>query len=245
MSETKTLFWLHIKKAGGQTTRRLLQPHYLLVDRDKKPKSFIQASTLEYNDILNNYRTNLGEYQFRRALFAKTFLYPNEWTSMYSFAFCREPLDRCISMYFALYWQHSSTFKSLCHIYLNRKTQKKLILNRQYAFDVFLDMIEMSRHSDSNYHPISKLFTTHTATVWDDASDLNNNLLLTKIYRLEDLIKGINEVFENCGIDQKLIQENTFIRNRTTHSKVLSPTKSHKAKIERLFKRDFELYEKS
>ncbi len=71
---SKDFFWLHIKKSGGQTIRSLLKPYYREVDRDKKPKNFAQAEYGEYNDILNNYRFVLGEYQFKRCLFAKTFL---------------------------------------------------------------------------------------------------------------------------------------------------------------------------
>ena len=75
----KQLFWLHVKKSAGITTRALLRPHYVEVDRTKKPKNFIQAAPEEYNDILNNYRVVLGKYQFKRCLFAKKFLYPEKW----------------------------------------------------------------------------------------------------------------------------------------------------------------------
>ena len=73
----KFFFWLHVKKSGGTSIRTILQPHYTLVDRAKKPVNFIQSKPSEYNDILNNYRVVLGEYQFKRTLFAKKFLFVN------------------------------------------------------------------------------------------------------------------------------------------------------------------------
>ena len=100
----KKLFWLYIKKSGGQSTRKALKPHYIEVDRSK-PQSFIQAKEYEYNDILNNYRTPLGDYQFKRSLFAKNFLFKEEWDSIFSFAFSREPIDRCLSMFYYLFWK--------------------------------------------------------------------------------------------------------------------------------------------
>ena len=92
-------FWLHIKKAGGTSIRSMLQPHYREVDRTQRPPCFIQSSPVEYNDILNNYRVVLGDYQFRRALFAKTYLYPDHWDRILSFAFVREPTSRAVSMF--------------------------------------------------------------------------------------------------------------------------------------------------
>ena len=60
----KQFFWLHIKKSAGQSVRKALKPYYVEVDRVLKPRNFIQANYNEYNDILNNYRINLGNYQF-------------------------------------------------------------------------------------------------------------------------------------------------------------------------------------
>jgi len=77
----------------------------VVVDCGKQPITFIQANPEQYNDILNNYRVVLGSYQFKRCLFAKTYLYPGSWHSIYSFTFAREPVDRCISMFCYFYWR--------------------------------------------------------------------------------------------------------------------------------------------
>ena len=74
MDNNRKLFWLHVKKSAGMSTRALLSPDYVEVERVKKPKNFIQAKPEEYNDILNNFRVVLGEYQFKRCLLAKKYL---------------------------------------------------------------------------------------------------------------------------------------------------------------------------
>ena len=84
---------------------KALYPYYKEVDRVQKPKIFVQSNFSEYNDILNNYRIPLGEYTFKRALFAKKYLYKENWDKLFSFAFSREPIDRCISMFYYLFWQ--------------------------------------------------------------------------------------------------------------------------------------------
>ncbi len=138
----RQLFWLHIKKSAGITTRSLLQPYYIEVDRTKKPKTFIQATPEEYNDILNNFRVVLGEYQFKRCLFAKRYLYPETWGDMFSFAFSREPTDRCVSMFYYLFANDLGLVMNMARSIKRSIKNKKLILyNTNYAFDLFLDYV--------------------------------------------------------------------------------------------------------
>lgn len=236
------LFWLHIKKSGGLSTRALLQPHYVEVDRSKKPKNFIQAKPEEFNDILNNYRIALGNYQFKRCLFAKKFLYPDEWDDMFSFAFSREPVDRCISMFFYLFWKDRGLVRNLKFSLRKYITLRKIILNASYAFDLFLDYVEAARESDSIYTPLSNHFTTHTAPMWDDITDFNGKRLLKKVYRLESLIQGINDAFEACGIEKRL-RHNEKKRNRNKWRKNYHPTQTQVKKIKKIYCRDFDIYE--
>lgn len=240
MTKTK-LFWLHVKKSAGITTRSLLYPYYVEVDRTKKPKTFIQASPEEYNDILNNYRVVLGGYQFKRCLFAKKYLYQEKWDDIFSFAFSREPTDRCISMFYYLFWGDSKKLKNITRFFVSRK---KLMLNTSYAFDVFLDYVHDARLSDSIYYPLSNHFTTHTASMWDDITDLNGNILLKEVYRLENIIEGINQVFENCGI-AKRIDGNGKRLNTNKVREIYNPSQNQKKKIEEIYFRDFEIYEKA
>ncbi|MCH2075370.1 MAG: hypothetical protein MK180_00590 [Rhodobacteraceae bacterium] len=73
------LFWLHVKKSAGQSTRNVLAPHYREVDRSAQLANFIQSPVEDYNDLLNTYLTPLGPHQLRRILFAKNPLYPDDF----------------------------------------------------------------------------------------------------------------------------------------------------------------------
>lgn len=238
-------FWLHIKKSAGVTTRKLLQPYYTEVDKKYKPKTFIQAKSEEYNDILNNFRVVLGDYQFKRSLFAKKFLYPDNWESIYSFAFSREPIDRCISMFYYLYHQKRGLLSSILNAYHNIKYQKKIGLSHSYDFDLFLDLIEAAHcNSDSNYKPSGIAFSTHTAPMFNDITDDEGNVILTRIYRLEDLHKGIEEVFKLCGLKYQNSSSSIFI-NKNSNRGVFYPNLLQRKKIQRLYGNDFEIYEKA
>jgi len=236
-------FWLHIKKSAGITTRKLLEPYFIEVDRNKKPKNFILAMPAEYNDILNNYRVVLGEYQFRRSLFAKTYLYPSQWGELFSFAFAREPVDRCVSMfYYLLYWRDARFIKNLRLAFKRSLYAEKWLFNVSYSFDVFLEYAQMARESDSIYQPLDLHFTTHTAPMWEDVTDLEGQVLLKKIFRLEYLTEGVNQVFEACGIEKRL-ETNTVCLKENKNKRLYTPTKDQIKKIEKIYLHDFELYE--
>jgi len=234
-------FWLHIKKSAGISTRNLLSPHYVQVNR-KKVKTFRNASPAEFNDILNNYRVILGKYQFKRALYAKEKLFPEDWDKIFSFAFSREPVDRCISMFYYLYFQKKSVLKDLSRLYYNTISIKKLTLNESYSFDAFLSFVEQARSSPSIHKPIDLHFTTHTATMWEDVTDFEGNQLLTKIYRLSNLNNAINEVFENCGLEKKDLADTPHF-NRNKNRRSFNPSKEQIRRIEQIYEKDFTLYE--
>jgi hypothetical protein len=240
----RQLFWLHVKKSAGITTRSLLTPYYVEVDRMKKPKSFIQALPEEYNDILNNYRVVLGEYQFQRCLFAKKYLYPDRWDSMFSFAFSRNPIDRCVSMFYYLFWKDAGFLKNIASSLKRCINGEKFIFNASCAFDVFLDYVQEARLSDSIFRPLGLHFTTHTAPMWGDITDSNGNVLLSKVYRLENLIEGINLAFEECGISKR-IDRNNVVLNRNPDRKDYRPNERQKKKIGQIYEKDFEIYEQA
>lgn len=247
----KQLFWLHIKKSAGITTRSLLQPYYTEVDRLNKPRTFIQAQPEEYNDVLNNYRVPLGDYQFKRCLFAREYLYPGRWEDMFSFAFARDPTDRCVSMFYYLFWEETSCLRNMARYLRRCVNREKAIFSTSYAFDVFLDSISEAQSSESVYQPINNVvmkhvetsvFTTHVATVWDDITDLSGNIIIKQMYRLDNLNEAINAVFEECGIDKRVENKNTQL-NKNTRRKLYVPNKHQMAKIEKVYGKDFEVYE--
>lgn len=234
-------FWLHVKKSAGITVRQLMQPYYKRVDRTKKPASFIQSSPEEYNDILNNYRVLLGEYQFKRCLFAVKYLYPDSWDNTLSFAFSREPTQRCISMFYYLYWQGKGALRIKSAIKQSLKT-RTLQFNTSYAFDVFLDNIQKTLESDSIYEPLGSHFSTHIVPMWNDVTDFEGNILITKIFRLENLIEGLNQVFEECELEKRLKREERKL-NQNSSKGHYKPSKHQISKIESIYSYDFELYE--
>jgi len=240
----RDFFWLHIKKAAGITTRRLLAPYYREVDRTHWPGNFVQASPDEYNDTLNNYRVVLGKYQFRRCLFAKTYLYPDTWEDLISFAFAREPVDRCLSMFHYLYWKDSPGRETLRQAFRSRFHPLRVVRAKAYAFDAFLDRIESAHQGDSIYEPLGLHFSTHTAPMWGDVTDDQDRILIKRIYRLENLVTGLNEVFESCGLERRL-RSNTVALNRTESRTDFSPTRSQVARIKAVYENDFGLYEKA
>jgi hypothetical protein len=236
------LFWLHIKKSAGISTRRLLHPYYIEVDRVNKPKCFIQAKPAEYNDILNNYRVVLGEYQFKRCLFAKKYLYRDRWDSLFSFAFSREPTDRCVSMFFYLFWRDAGVLRSAMRSIKRSVQSGRILYSTASAFDAFLDCVEAARVSDSVYRPLGNHFTTHTAAMWDDITDHEGNVLLTAVFRLENLIGGINTAFERIGVDRRLTDSGNIL-NSNPGRKPYTPSKRQRQRIERIYARDYDVYE--
>lgn len=102
--------------------------------------NFIQAQPEQYNAILNNFRIPLGEYQFRRSLFAKTYLYPQVWDSIVRFAFVREPISRCISAFLYLRNQVGRE-----RSFIQEMDADALTIAQQ--FDLFLELIAQSQNS--------------------------------------------------------------------------------------------------
>ena len=238
------IFWLHIKKSAGLSTRQILKPYYVETDRTDQPKNFIQSDPAEWNDILNNYRVPLGAYQFKRTLFAKTYLYKDKFENLFKFAFSRNPYDRAISQFFYL-WRETNPRKRTFWSHRLKLTEKAIrdfpaLPTLSYDFSLFLDAIQACRGSQSNFDPYDLHFQTHTAAMFEDVSDENGTILLDKIWRLEDFETGIAEVFERMGA---LYTHKTAPRINTTKRQDFSLNKNHKQKIEALFTRDFDIYE--
>lgn len=233
-------FWLHIKKSAGRSTRRHLAPYYKDVERVHKPFTFVQAQFDEYNAVLNNFRIPLGDYQFRRSLFAKKFLYKNNWEEIHRFAFSREPVSRCLSAFF--YLQRQNGFEQPFLGYSHANITCSDDSSDTYKFDFFLDLIEASLTSSSIYTPVNLHFTTHTAPMWGDIVDENDVILLSHVYRLEAYESAINYVLELCG-SKKRIDGSEEIMNQNKNKYIFQPNSAQKVKIEHLYRKDFEIYE--
>lgn len=215
-------FWLHVKKAGGTTVRAMLGEHYVQTNRSI-PTPFVALPKLEWNDALNNHRLPLGEYDFRRTLFAKRFLYGAEFETMYKFAVVRNPYDRLVSAY--LYVTKRS-----------RKWKMFRLLGKQRAFYEFV-----SRLSDKWAQP-NKLgnrhVATHTAPVIPDVSDEKGRLLLDDLIPLEQLSERINGLEEQLGIPLGDIPRGNQGRLRSEYRSYYSS--KCRSLVEKLYKLDIE-----
>lgn len=228
MIENNKIFWLHIKKSGGTSIRKMLSPIYTEDDRTNYPQCFIMAKKLYWNDILNNFKTPLGHYQFKRMLFAKTFLYSSdEFDSLFKFAFSREPVSRAKSMFLFL-------FKSYI--------QKILIQNRTNElpklFGIFLNYIEEARNSSSNTFPYGLKFQTHTAEMFSDISDEKGEILTDKIYKLEHLDSAIKQILRFTETKKTIKSEHL---NKSSIIKFNIEDKDIN-RLHKLFKMDFQIY---
>ena len=233
------LFWLHVKKSAGISIRKMLAPLYVEVDRSESPACFIQSPKEEFNDILNNFRTGLGAYQFRRCLFAQKFLYADDFDTYLRVAFSRNPVDRCVSQFFFL-WHRQNAGQNV-RLRLSMARQLRFRGSLDYDFDRFLSAIEECRASSSNRTPHGLHFQTHTAAMWDDIVDEEQRSLLDLIFRLDDLHDGINSIRTYLG--QHPLKEDQRTHRNRTKKKDFAPSQAQERRIGTLFGKDFDIYE--
>jgi len=232
------LFWLHIRKSGGTSIAAMMGEAYRRVDRNNFPTCFIASERAEWNDILNNWRIPLGKYTFRRAFFAKTYLYKDDWEGMTRFAAAREPVSRCVSMFHYLLWRRSSLFERFVKMLRVLRWHHRLTLTDRDAFDLFLDLLEIrfSAENNSIFKPVDLHFTTHTARMFDDIADDSGVILLSDVFRLESVEAGVARLLGRpCAQASPRLNETDDAR--------YVPNRDQKLKIENLFAQDFDVYE--
>lgn len=241
-------FWLHIRKVGGTSAQMLLGDHYLNLEQyfksseykssKKNPPSFLQVDSKYWNGLINVPRVNLGELNYRRCLFAKQYLYKDSWDNLFSFAFSREPEDRVISMFYYLFIANNTPIITIAKEFVRNK---KIYFSTSSKFDLFLDWVEKT-HYEHNSHIVDRVVATHTAPIFPDVADDDGNILLKKIYRVDNLYSAINEVFASCGIEEK-IKVSDVRKNVNKKRKNYQPSKFQQKRIEKLYHKDFEIYE--
>jgi hypothetical protein len=183
MSKSKPFFWLHIKKAGGNSVREVLEDVYVTADREEVTP-FIAVPKEQWNDTVNNYRMPLGKYDFKRMLFAKKYLYrEKEFDTMFKFVVVRNPYDRAVSC-----WQ-----------YCTRGSRKWALLNRavpKKGFETFLRQLPEIWKSKVQRHT-----ATHTAPVYPDITDGEGRLLVDFTAKLENIDDDFKIICRNIGIE--------------------------------------------
>lgn len=173
--------WLHIKKSGGQSIRQALSSPYVETRR-KQARPFSALPQEEWNDNLNNFRIPLGEYDYRRMLFARDFLYPRDFHSRFKFAIVRNPYARIVSAWKYLTRRGIITFFWPRYLYRHR-------------FENFLAILPVLWESKWN-----RQIATHTAPVWPDITDENGHLLLDFIGHLEDIEEDFRVIFRRLSL---------------------------------------------
>ena len=177
---TQPFLWLHIKKAGGHSMRQVLKEVYVETNR-KRACPFIMLPKSEWNDNLNNHRISLGGYDYRRMLFAKKFLYPDEFDRIYKFTVVRNPYSRAVSN-----WK-----------YLTPKLPKTPDnLWMRYSFKHFLESLPTIWQNLAN----NRALATHTAPVWQDITEEDGTCLVDYIARLETIDQDIQVIAKHIGI---------------------------------------------
>ena len=240
------VFWLHIKKAAGISTRESLGPLYKEVDRRNMPSCFISRPRDEWNDILNNYRVPLGSYHFRRSDFAKEFLYKDEWSEMATVAFSREPIDRALSMYYYLFSpfkRNESFIRKVKSIISSSISSRKLLISESYALSAFLDLLDIQKdlREKSIYEPAGLHFSTHTNPMSLDVGFQDGGTNMSHIFRLDNYEKGIEFCYSFSGVERPQYAR-CIIRNRSNR-KDFTLTKEQICKIQDLYREDFTIYE--
>nr|WP_321226763.1 sulfotransferase family 2 domain-containing protein [uncultured Psychroserpens sp.] len=217
-------FWLHIKKAGGESFRKTFTPPYVQTDRVKNHKPFIALPKEEWNDALNNFRIPLGEYDYKRMLFAKKFLYtPEEFDHMFKFVIVRNPYDRIVSC-----WKYFYGYYTLDKMITSPRNYRKKV-----SFQYFLE--SLPRQWEFKHH---RSLATHTVPIWSDITDENGELLVDKIIKLENINEGIRFLNERLNISIEEFSHINKSRSSNTYQKYYN--KTTREIVERYYGEDIE-----
>lgn len=223
MSNTsvRPFFWLHIKKSAGQSIRTALGDAYQRTDRSN-PTPFIALPRAEWNDNLNNFRIPLGEYDYRRMLFAKRFLFDDEesFRNTFKFAVVRNPYDRALSCWRYLYSRHTRLW---------RRTLT------YFSFEYFLRSLPEIWAEKRNRH-----IATHTAPIWPDIIDQDGiTVLLDDIAYLERLPEDFARIASAIGLNKTSLPHKNPGRRTSQNPVSRHYTRKTRALVERLYEDDF------
>lgn len=220
-SGNQPFFWLHIKKCGGQSLRKAISPPYKQTDR-KKTQCFSELPKEEWNDAINNYRLRLGYFDFKRMLFAKRYLYPEEeFFNMFKFTVVRNPYDRVVSS-----WKYLLQKPGSPKVFLKPRRARM-----KYSFEYFLH--ELPHLWETKY---DRHMATHTAPIWDDITDHDDQLLVDEIIKLERINEGMSLLNYKIGLKVNKLDHINRTSNRKSYRKYY--TKKTKKKVEDLFEKD-------
>jgi len=207
-NKKQTFFWLHAKKCAGSSFRKSFTPPYVQTEgRETRPKPFIAVPKEEWNDVLNNFRIPLGEYDYKRMLFAKKFLYTDEeFNAMFKFVIVRNPYDRLVSSWKFLFGY--------------RQTDVKRFLMK-HSFRYFVSNLNYLLENKDQAH---RRIAMHIAPIWSDITDLDGNLLVDQIFKLENINSDIEIIYEKIGTNIPSLSKANVNRKDNAYRKYYNKT---------------------
>lgn len=214
-----SFLWLHIKKAAGQSVRKSLSDVYVQTKRSS-PTPFIALPVREWNDNLNNFRIPLGEYDYRRMLFAKRFLFPDSFDDMFKFCIVRNPYSRAVSSF-------------LYEIRNDRSQRLGTRLFPKRSFRRYLEALPEAWQKTKPRH-----MALHAAAVMSDITDESGNLLIDFVAKLESIDKDIATICEGIGIPSRELPR--AHASDTTTGPILFYDRRNRRLVEQLYGEDIE-----
>jgi hypothetical protein len=221
--------WLHIKKAAGQSVREALSDVYVQTDRSLATP-FVALPKKEWNDNLNNYRVPLGRYDYRRLLFAKRFLFSEQFDQMFKFCVVRNPYSRALSSF--LY--------DLRHGGVGNK-RRRIRLVRLFPRPMFRSYLEALPTAWVNTSPRHRAL--HSAPVIPDITDENGKFLTDFVAKLESIEADIGQICDALGISHRPFPRIHASRGRI--DKEAFYDSRNRRLVERLYAEDIDLLEYS
>jgi hypothetical protein len=220
-SQDPTFIWLHIKKAAGQSIRAALEDVYVQTDRSKATP-FIALPKREWNDNLNNFRIPLGGYDYRRMLFARTFLFPATFDDMFKFCVVRNPYTRAVSSF-------------LYEIKNNRKHKAATRTFPKRMFRRYLHGLpEVWQKTKPRHRAL------HSAQVIPDITDTNGVLLVDFVARVESISADLNYICDRLGIARRSAPQANRLGGRVDPLQFYDTT--NRRLVEQLYQQDIDRF---
>ena len=217
--DNPSFLWLHIKKAAGQSVRKALSDVYVETSRSR-PTPFIALPRREWNDNLNNYRIPLGEYDYRRMLFAKQYLFPEAFDDMFKFCVVRNPYERAVSSF----------------LYEIRKDRSERLLTRVFPKRMFRRYLEGLPDVWRRTKPRHRAL--HAAPVIPDIADEDAALLVDFVAHLESIETDLPRICEGIGIEPRELPRTHARRSNFDFSRFYDAP--NRRLVERLYGEDID-----
>lgn len=217
-----SFLWLHIKKAAGQSVRKALSDVYVETNRSR-PTPFVALPRAEWNDNLNNFRIPLGDYDYRRLLFAKRFLFPESFEGMFKFCIVRNPYARALSSF----------------LYEIRNDRSHVAITRVFPRRMFRRYLRGLPRVWEKTKPRHRAL--HAAPVMPDICDENGAILTDYIARLESIETDLHAICEGIGIEQRELPR-THATGRSADPQQFYDTTNRRL-VEQLYAEDIERLE--